>query len=129
MAQLANRQESEIKEREAQHADAVERMGEGEAHQLETLRKAYDVQISDQAASLDEKLHQIKMENEAKVNAEKRLGEDEVKRTQAQVHQRVEEYRKNGEAQIEQLKKQFQASTEALHERARKQAQKETNAT
>jgi hypothetical protein len=125
LTHVQNRAELETRETEAKHGEQLQRLTENFQDRSKALKEAYDVQISREAESLEEKLHTTRMKNEERVETEKRAGEEEVAKVRTQQQQKVEEYRKNSEAQLDSLRKQLQASADALHEKARKSANRE----
>lgn len=123
--QLQRRFDSDIHEMEASHQDDVVRILDHNIQQLDTLRNAYEVRISEEAEALEEKLHQVHSKAEARVDAEKRAGDEELARVKLTSQKRIEEYKKRSDEQVETLQKQLQASTSQLHEQAKKSARKE----
>lgn len=123
--QLQGRQEAEVKEIRERHVDEVQRLMDTHRNQLESLHRAYDVQISEEAERLEEQLHRTRLTNEERVNLEKKQGEDELSKLKLANQQRLDAVRKNGDLQIEKLRKELQATTEAIHHQAKKSARRE----
>jgi hypothetical protein len=124
-AQLEQRNEMALREIEQSHAEDVRRTIENQAFQMDNLRRAYDVQISEEAEALEERLHRVRLNADERVAAEKKAGEAELEKLKSAHKQRLDEYRKNSEQQLEALRKQLQTSAETLHEKARKTAKRE----
>lgn len=122
--QLQRQHDLEVRELERKNADELQRLTEHSTTQLETLRQAYDVRISEEAESLEERLHQVRLNARERIAVEKEQAEEELRKTRTSHQQRLAEYKKNAEAQIDALRKQHQASAEAIHERSVKSAKR-----
>lgn len=124
--QLKNHHNSEVREIEAQHEQTLQRTIENQSLQAEQVKSAYEVQISQEAEQLEERLHALRLKNEERLENEKRAQEAEFNKVRESYQARIEDYRNNAEAQIQALHKQHQESIAKLEERVRKQtAQKE----
>ena len=64
---LKQQNELEIREMEANHAADLERLSTTEMNQIENLRHDYEVRVSQEAETLDEKLTEIRLENAGRV--------------------------------------------------------------
>lgn len=119
-AQIQKREEMELRDKEARHQDAVQRLTDNQLDQLEKLKNAYEVRISEEAESLEQRLHEIRMSNEERIQAEKQAAEQELTKAKSANKKKIEEYQKNAEAQLDSLRKQYQASGDNLRKQARK---------
>ena len=119
-AQVQNRNEMDMRELQEQHASEIQRSSENHNLQSENLRSAFDVQISEEGERLQDKLDQIRMQNEERVKLEQKAGEEELTHTKTANQKKIEEYKKNSAAQLDALRKQFQATAENLHEQAKR---------
>jgi hypothetical protein len=120
LAQMQQRYDFEVRDKERTHADDVQRLVDNETKQLDDLRKDYEVKISQEAESLEQKLHEIRLNHDEQIATEQRAGEKELEKVKLSNQKKIEEYKKNGDAQIEALRKQLQASAETLHAQAKK---------
>ena len=123
--QLQNRHELEMHEIEEKNASETNRLLENHANQFETLRTAYDVQISEEAEGLAQRLHDIRLSNENKLNTEKRTTDEEVTKIKTANQKKIEDYKRTGESKMETLRKELQANAEAVHEMARRGARRD----
>lgn len=123
--QLQNRHELELRDMRDRQGDEVLRLHDNFNHQTETLREAYDVQISEEAEQLEDRLQQLRTSHAERVSSEKKAGDEEVSQLRAGNRQQVDETRKNGEAQIAALRKQYQDAADVLHKKARKSAKRD----
>ncbi len=125
LTRIQQHNDLETRDTQAKHGEEIQRLNETFADQSKAIKEAYDVQISREAESLEEKLYETQTHNEARVELEKRTGDEELTKLKTQQQQRIDEYKKNSEAQMDSLRKQLQANADALHEKARKSAKKE----
>jgi hypothetical protein len=122
--QMNNRHNNEVREIQNRQDSETQRLVENHAQSLETLKDAYAVQISKEAESLETRLMETRSNNEARVAAEKRAGDDEVRKLQAANEEKLGEYKKNGAARMEAARKDLQVQAEALHQREIAEARK-----
>lgn len=125
-SQLQEKAKAEVRELEARHHEEVMSLVENHVTQVEAMRHAYDVQISEEATRLEEQLQDVRVNADLRVGAEKRNADKELTKLQRAHQQRIEEYKKNSDEQLQKLRKELQASTKALHEQARKSGKKDT---
>ncbi len=123
--QLQNRHELELRDIRDRQEDEVLRLHDNFNHQTETLRGAYDVQISAEAEQLEDRLQQLRISQAERVSTEKKVGDEEVAKLKAASSQQIHELRKNGEAQLTALRKQYQDAADALHKKVRKSAKRD----
>ena len=123
--QMQNRHDLEMREIEEKNATETNRLIENHASQLETLRSAYDVQISEEAEGLAQHLHDIRLANENKLGTEKKSADDEVIKVKTANQKKIEDYKRTGESKLETLRKELQANAEAVHDMARKGSRRE----
>ena len=125
-ATVERRNDIELKDLEQRHGAELKKLSETHADQMQRLKQAYDVEISEEAERLDAALHQNRMQNQQRMEAEKLNGDHEFNQARAAHHERIEEFRKNSEAQMGNMQKQLQASSTVLHEQSKKTARKQT---
>src|SRR5437773_1724517 len=75
--QLQQKNELELREMQARHDEELQRRIENHTAQTDELRRDYDVQISDEAEQLEERLHQTRMSNEERISTEKKSADAE----------------------------------------------------
>src|SRR5438105_2839235 len=81
--ELNRRNEAEIREMDARHGENVAKLQESELAQLEQLKHAYEIQFSQEAEALEEKLRDLRAENDKRVDGEKKQGENELVKTRS----------------------------------------------
>ena len=123
--QMQNRHDLEMREIEEKNASETNRLIENHAGQLETLRSAYDVQISEEAEGLAQRLHDVRLIAENKLSSEKKMADEEVTKIKTANQKKIEDYKRTGESKLETLRKELQANAEAVHDMARKGARRE----
>lgn len=123
--QLEQRHEIAVRDILAHNADEIQKLTDNHTEQLNNLRHAYEVQISEEAEALEEKVHEIRLGNQGRVEMEKKTGDQEVEKMKSANKTKIEEYKKNADLQMETLHKQLQASSDALHEQSKKTAKRE----
>ncbi len=123
-AQMQNRHDLQMREMEEKNQSSVQRLVENHTTQTEQLRNAFDVTISREAEALEQRLHEVRLHNDERIETEKQTGDQQLFKVKQANQQRIAEYKKNSEAQIESLRKQLQASAETLREQAKKQEQR-----
>jgi hypothetical protein len=123
--QLQNRNEAEVRDIQAKHADEVQHMLLQEGEQIQEVKRAYEVQISQEAEELEDRLHNFRLSAEEKIENEKRTGEDELHKVQADYKHRIDEYRRSSEAQLETLRRNLLTASEDMHEKAKRSARSE----
>jgi len=122
---VQNRNELELRDLSARHSDEVQQLVETQTSQLDNMRHAYDVQISQEGEVLGEKLADIRLGADERTQDEKKIHEQELTKIQRAHQSRVEEYRKNAEAQIQTIRREHQKNAEALHAQSIKSARRE----
>ncbi len=122
--QMKNRHESELRDIEARNGTETQRLIENHAAQLGELKNAYDVQISQEAEHLEDRLSQVRAGNADRVAMEKHAGDQEVEKVQKANQDKIEEYRKNGEAKLQNVRKDLQLQAEVLHNQEKEEARR-----
>ncbi len=124
-ASIQQKNDIELREIQNRHDDDIQRVTDTQAQQMGDLKRAYEVQISQEAEHLEEKLHQARLTTEQRVEAEKKAAESQLSKLKAVHQQRIEDYKKNAEEELLRLRKTAQANAELIHDRERKLARKE----
>lgn len=122
---LERRNDVEVRDIQAKHAQEIQKIIDHQTDQLEKMRAAYNVQISSEAATLDESLHETRIKNAQRVEEEKLAAEQNLAKLRAAHQERIEDYKQSSEAQYLALQKQLRTSAETLHEQSRKTARKQ----
>lgn len=118
--QIENRNRNEVKELQDRLAMETERTITSHTATIQNLRGAYDVQISEEAENLENRLNAVRAANEERVEAEKKAGEAEVAKVKTMTQARVEEYKKIEDEKIAKIKKEVAAQSENLHEKEKR---------
>jgi hypothetical protein len=116
--QIQTKHQAEVRDLQKQGEAEIQGVITTSQEMVQNLKSAYDVMISKEAESLEQKLGQVRANNEQRIATEKQQGDEEVAKIRANYQSRVKEYRKTGEAQVETVRKEVQAQTDALHDRA-----------
>ena len=118
--QLQQHNDSEIRDLEQKHNEDIARLQDNFTNQVQNLRHAYEIEISEEAENLEEKLQKVRGENEEKkISTEKKAGEDEVVKNRTANQQRIDEYKKNSELQLDPASK----TSASLHRRPSRKSQ------
>ncbi|MEO5969012.1 MAG: hypothetical protein ABIQ95_03725 [Bdellovibrionia bacterium] len=121
--QYAN--EVELRNMEIQHSQDLARLSAHFGTEVDNLREAYEVKISQEAEQMDHKLRQIQSDKEQQLSEEKHQADVELNKIKTAHQDQVREFKKVSQGEIETLHKKFQASSSALHEQAKKSGIKE----
>ncbi len=119
-SRLQYENEVELRNIESQHAQDLARLSTQFGDQMQGLRGAYEVKISQEAEQMDQKLRQFQAAKDQKLSEEKRLADVELSKLKAAHQDQIREFKKVSQNEYETLHKKLQASTHALHELARK---------
>jgi hypothetical protein len=128
-ASLQQKSDIENRELQARNVEEVQHLMDTHTVQMDELKRAYDVQISQEAEGLEEKLQKVRISGEDRVNLEKQVQEAELAKVKTSSQLKIEEYKKNSEVQIDKLRKDTQATTDLLHDKAKKATRKEREGT
>lgn len=120
--QMQSHHDAQVREIQDKNSDEVQRLIENHAYQMDNLRNAYNVQISEEAEAMEQKLHDVRLKNEERLKEEKRIADDAVNQSRSASQKRIEEYRKNSEAQLAVARKEQQMAADNLHAQTKKAA-------
>src|SRR5690349_20260686 len=79
-AMLERRNESEIRELEARKTESIQKLTDELQNQMNTIKTAYDVKISEEGEALEQRLNHIRANHEERIENEKRAGEEELQK-------------------------------------------------
>src|SRR4051794_12187278 len=82
-AQTERRNDAELREIDTKHQEELGRVLGYQAEQMEQLRHSYDVKISEEAESQEQKLSEIRHSNGERLEVEKRAADEEYGKVSA----------------------------------------------
>lgn len=112
---LGIRNDRELREMETQHRERLSAMVENQNKQVDTLKEAYNVQISREAERMAEKLDEVRYENERALAAEKALGDEEVRKARERTQAKIEQIQKNQEAEVERMEQALKEKSDLIN--------------
>lgn len=124
-ARLQGDHETQVRELEERQLDSLNRIQENHTDRKESLVSAYNVEISKEAEQLEDRLTQIRAQNEQRVAEEKRIGDQELAKTKLSNQQRIDEYKKTAEKKLDAMRKELQANAENLRLQYKKSAKRQ----
>ena len=119
-ASLQQKSEIDLREMQARQSDETQRITENHQMQMDDLKRAYDVQISQEAEALEEHLHKFREVGHERIENEKHSLDTEFDKVKTASQQKIDEYKKNSEAQLDKLRRETQASSDLIHDRGKK---------
>ena len=120
LQQMERDQDATVKDREDQHRERLTNLISGHEDQTKSLKKDYDVKISEEAEALDQKLALIRERNQSLVSQEKQSGDLEAGKVHQQYEQKVDSEKKVGDEQIAKLQSYYKKASEELHKQYEK---------
>ena len=97
---LEQQQERDIQDRVEKHADRIQKLEAEHRKTLDDLREDFDVQVSAEAAALEERLQQIRNQNEEMLTQEKNWGDEELKKVKEHHHQSIEKAKEEADLRL-----------------------------
>ena len=120
LLQMERDQDSTVKDKEDQHRERLTNLVTNHEEQTKTLKKDYDVKISEEAEALEMKLGQIRERNQSLTNLEKENGEAEAQKIHHQYEQKTDSEKKTGDEQISKLQAYYKRASDELHKQYEK---------
>jgi hypothetical protein len=115
LTQLERDQDAQVKEKQDAHRDHLANIITTSTDQSQTLRKDYDVKISDEAEMLEHKLSLIRDRNDILSKQERENGEREADKVHNQYSQKIDQQKQVGDEQIARLQGYYKKASEELH--------------
>lgn len=105
-----------VDELEKEHIEEMKKMAEHFAKQRDEMKKAYEVEISRDAALYDEKLTDLRKSGEDRLKEEKTAQEKAFDGLQLRERAKIDSYRKNQEDIVTKLHEEYQTASESLNQ-------------
>jgi hypothetical protein len=98
--QLERQQDADLRDREVSHKEKVTRMVDDHGSKESSMKKDYDVKISQEADTLERKLALTRERNNILITQERERGEKEADRIRTQYQQKIEQEKRIGDEQL-----------------------------
>ena len=124
--QLEREQDAEVHEKEDDHKEKLTRLVDTNTSQEAQIHKDYNVKISDEAETMQNKLNLTRERNDIIIAQERERGEKESDRIRSQYQQKIEMERKTGDEQLSRMQEYYKKSAEEIHRQYAKAEARET---
>lgn len=124
LTQMERQHEADVRDKEDAHRERVGRLVSNQEEQSSTIKKDYDVKISQEAETLERKLNMVRERNTVLVKQEQEAGELEVNKLHTQYAQKIEQEKRIGDEQIARLQNYYKKATDELHRQYEKERMK-----
>ena len=112
LSQLERQQDAELRDEEDQHKEKITHLVGSHDDQESKIRKDYNVQISNEAETLERKLALTRERNNILISQERERGEKESDRIRTQYQQKMENEKKVGDEQLARLQDYYKKAAE-----------------
>jgi hypothetical protein len=115
LTQLEKQQEADLREQEASHKEKITRLVDDHQAREGQIKKDYQVQISDEAETLERKLTLMRERNDILITQERERGDKEADRVRSQYQQKIDQEKRIGDEQLGRLQEYYKKAADELN--------------